>query len=300
MGANEAGLHGLSTFVLASPFSDQDGDVFDTVAGYGYDMIEVCIEDPRLLTPRWVATQAARTGLAVSVCGAFGPGRDISSENPQVRAAAFEYLHHCVDFAQAVGSPHVAGPMYAATGLTRMLSSAERDAQRERAVSGLRQVADRASAMGVGLAIEPLNRFETDLVNTVEQGVELCRMIDRPNVGLMLDTFHMNIEEKNLGDAVRSAGELVFHVQVSENDRGTPGTGHIPWQEVFSALSEIEYRGWISVESFLPTVQEIARAVSLWRPVANSMDELARDALEFLRRRVTETPGELRSSPADR
>ncbi|MCW5954197.1 MAG: hypothetical protein KIT69_18255, partial [Propionibacteriaceae bacterium] len=113
--------------MLASPFSDQDGDVFDTVAGYGYDMIEVCIEDPTLLTPEWVAAQADRTGLAVSVCGAFGPGRDISSEDPQVRAAAVEYLRGCVDFAQTVGSPHVAGPMYAATGLTRMLSPAERD-----------------------------------------------------------------------------------------------------------------------------------------------------------------------------
>ena len=138
------------------------------------------------------------------------------------------------------------------------------------------------------LAIEPLNRFETDLVNTVEQAIELCDMVDRPNLGLLVDTFHMNIEEKDVGDAVRSAGSRVFHVQVAENDRGTPGTGQVHWAEFFSALSAIDYQGQIVVESFLPTVAEIARAVSLWRPVAPSMDDLARDGLGFLRASLAE------------
>ena len=133
------------------------------------------------------------------------------------------------------------------------------------------------------LAIEPLNRFETDLVNTTEQGLELLDLIGTDNVGLLIDTFHMNIEEKSIGDAVRLAGSKVFHVQVSENDRGTPGSGHVPWREFFAALDDIDYDGQIVVESFLPTVVEIARAVSLWRPVAPSMDALAADGLAFLR-----------------
>ena len=133
------------------------------------------------------------------------------------------------------------------------------------------------------LAIEPLNRFETDLVNTVEQGLDLCDMIDRTNVGLLVDTFHMNIEEKSLSKALASAGERVFHVQFAENDRGTPGSGHVPWDEVFAALDAIAYDGWTVIESFLPTVAEIARAVSLWRPVAASMDALARDGYAFVR-----------------
>lgn len=276
-----AGL-GLSTFVLASPFSDADAYAFDRVARLGYDVIEVCIEDPDVLSASWVAQNAARTGLAVSVCGAFGPTRDISSSDPAVRESARHYLEHCTDFAAAVGSAHVAGPMYATTGVARLLPAEERAAQRSRAANGLREVADYAAGRGVRLAIEPLNRFETDLVNTLEQGVELCELIGRPNVGLMIDSFHMNIEEKNIGDAIRAAADYVFHVQVSENDRGTPGSGHIPWDDYFSALADINYSGQIVVESFLPTVEEIARAVSLWRPVAASMDALADDGLRFL------------------
>jgi D-psicose/D-tagatose/L-ribulose 3-epimerase len=147
-------------------------------------------------------------------------------------------------------------------------------------------VADYAGDRGVSLAIEPLNRFETDLVNTVEQGLELAELINRENLGLMLDTFHMNIEEKDPGAAIRSAGEKLFNFQVSENDRGTPGSGSIAWQEIWDALEANGYQGPIVIESFLPTVKEIARAVSLWRPVATSMDALATDGLAFLRREL--------------
>lgn len=275
---------GLSTFILASPFSDSDGDAFRKVADFGYDVIEVCVENPALLTAEAIRRAASETGLQVGVCGAFGPDRDLSNEDPEGRAAGVAYVKTCVDLAQAVGSPHVAGPMYATTGKTRMLSPAGRRQQRAWAAESIREAADYAAERGVRLAIEPLNRFETDMVNTTEQGLELCELVGRPNVGLLVDTFHMNIEEKSLAAAVRLAGSRVFHVQVSENDRGAPGSGHIPWEEFFGALTEIEYRGQIVVESFLPTVAEIARAVSLWRPVAESMDELARAGLAFLRR----------------
>ncbi len=131
--------------------------------------------------------------------------------------------------------------------------------------------------------MEPLNRFETDLVNTVEQGLDLCDRIGRANVGLLLDTFHMNIEEKSFTEAMTRAGDRLFHMQVAENDRGTPGSGHVPWDEVFRALDAVGYNGSVVIESFLPTVAEIARAVSLWRPVAPSMDALARDGHAFIR-----------------
>lgn len=274
---------GLSSFVLASPFSDGDGAAFDQVAALGYDLIEVCVEDPALVSAAGLLAHAERTGLAIGICGAFGPDRDVSSDDPDRRAAGIRYLQGCIELAGALGSPHVAGPMYAPTGQTRMLSPKERTRQRQRAADSLREAAVFAADHGVRLAIEPLNRFETDLVNTTEQGLELIELIGADNVGLLIDTFHMNIEEKSIGRAVRHAGARVFHVQVSENDRGTPGSGHVPWDEFFAALDDIDYRGQIVVESFLPTVAEIARAVSLWRPVAASMDELARDGIAFLR-----------------
>jgi D-psicose/D-tagatose/L-ribulose 3-epimerase len=277
---------GISSFVLASPFTDQDGSQFDYAKEMGFDLIEVCIEDPAQLSTAFLLTEKERAGLPISVCGAFGPDRDVSHEDPRMRQAGIDYLMLCVDIAAAVGSPHVAGPMYSATGKTRMLSTDGRAEQRQWAADSLRQVADYAAGKGVSLAIEPLNRFETDLVNTVEQGQQLFDLINRDNVGFMLDTFHMNIEEKHLGDAIRAAGPKVFHFQVSENDRGTPGTGNVAWGETWQALDDIGYTGSIVIESFLPTVKEIARAVSLWRPVAPSMDSLARDGLAFLKREL--------------
>ena len=275
-------LAGVSTFILASPFSNQDAAAFDKAAAWGYDLIEVCIENPDILTADWVAEQSNRTGLQVGICGAFGPLRDISSEDEAIRESARNYLMGCVDFAAHVGSPHVAGPMYATTGVTRRLSPADRAAQRKRAADGLREVAYYAGELGVTLAIEPLNRFETDLVNTLAQGVDLCEQIGLENVGLLIDTFHMNIEEKDFRESIVASRGYIRHVQVSENDRGTPGTGHIPWTDFFAALDEIGYDGQIVVESFLESVEEIARAVSLWRPVADSMDDLASDAIAFL------------------
>lgn len=283
---------GLSTFVLASPFSDADTRYFEYVKEIGFDVVEVCVEDPDLLSAETLIEAASAAGLQISVCGAFGANRDVSHEDPTKRAEGRRYLERCIDLAASVGSPHVAGPMYSATGKTRLLSKEQREFQRLWAVESLRQVADYAAERHVRLAIEPLNRFETDLVNTIEQAVDLCDRIGRNNVGLLVDTFHMNIEEKNIGEALIAAGPRVFHVQVSENDRGTPGSGHVPWDDVFDALDRIGYTGSIVIESFLPTVAEIARAVSLWRPVAASMDALARQGYAFLR--AQETGGILR------
>jgi len=277
---------GISSFVLASPFSDGDVVQFDRASGMGFDLIEICIEDPSRLTPDALVAASERTGLSVSICGAFGSDRDVSHEDSAMRRRGIEYIKLCVEYAQQVGSPHVAGPMYSATGKTRLLPPEERKQQRAWAAESLREAADYAGERGVTLAIEPLNRFETDLVNTVEQALELLEMIDRENAGLMLDTFHMNIEEKSQRDAIRATGEKLFHFQVSENDRGTPGTGSVAWEDVWAGLSDIDYRGSIVIESFLPTVKEIARAVSLWRPVASSMDALARDGLAFLKREL--------------
>jgi D-psicose/D-tagatose/L-ribulose 3-epimerase len=274
---------GLSSFILASPFSDADGWAYDRTAEIGYDVIEVCIEDPSVISAEAIAAHAARTGLTVGICGAFGPDRDLSNEDADRRAIGRDYVNGCVDIAASVGSALVAGPMYAQSGQTRMLSPDQRRAQLLRAAESMREVADYAGERGVALAFEPLNRFETDLVNTVEQALELCDVIGRPNVGLLIDSFHMNIEEKNLGAAIRMARDKVFHVQASENDRGAPGSGHVPWDDFFGALSDIDYRGQIVVESFLPTIVEIARAVSLWRPVAASPEEIAVDGYAFLR-----------------
>ena len=152
--------------------------------------------------------------------------------------------------------------------------------RREQRIESRRQLSDcrrlRRRARPVKLAVEPLNRFETDLVNTVDQGVSLIEDIGVDNVGLLLDTFHMNIEEKDIPAAIgRAAGRIVeFHA--CSNDRGTPGEDHLPWGEIAEALKEARYEGPVVIEAFTPEIREIAKAVSIWRPLARSQDALAR------------------------
>jgi D-psicose/D-tagatose/L-ribulose 3-epimerase len=276
-------IYGASTFIWASPFGDDQLHLAKHVADLGFDVLEICVEDPDRITADALGAAAEEAGVKVSVCGAFGPDRDVSHDDADRRKQGIDYIKVCVDLAEAVGSPHVAGPMYSSTGKTRLLPEDERKQQREWAAESLREVADYAGERGVKLAIEPLNRFETDLVNTVEQGLELCELIDRDNAGLLLDTFHLNIEEKDVGSAIRAAGDRVFHFHACENDRGAPGSGHVEWDDVFAALGDIGFDQQTVIESFTPEIQEIARAVSMWRPVAESSDQLAADGLAFLR-----------------
>jgi len=274
---------GVCTWLWVSPFTDEDAHLAAHAKELGADVLELCIEDTSHVTAEAVLAAAEGVDIAFSVCGAFGPERDLSHEDPRIRRLGMDYLEFLIDLAAGIGAPNVVGPMYSAVGKARMLSADEREEQRGWAVESLREAADYAGAKGVHLAVEPLNRFETDLVNTAEQALELCDRIDRDNVGLLLDTFHMNIEEKSVPDAIRLAGDKLLHVHACENDRGTPGTGHVAWPEVFRALHDVGYEGQLVMESFTPAVQEIAKAVSMWRPLDATGDEFARKGLDFVR-----------------
>jgi D-psicose/D-tagatose/L-ribulose 3-epimerase len=275
---------GICTWVWASPLRDAEIlAVAERARNLGFDVLEVCIEDPALVSVEALVEARDRTGIDYSVCGAFGPDRDLAHHDPAPRAGAAAYLDRLLEVAAAIGSPHVCGPMYGAVGKDPAVDEEARKVEWDRAVSGLTAVAGRAEAAGVRLAIEPLNRFETDLVNTAEQGLALCSDIGSPAAGLLLDTFHMNIEEKSLGAAIRAAGDRLFHVHACENDRGTLGTAHVPWADVFSALEDIGYDGQVVIESFTPAVTTIARAVCMWRPLDATGDALATAGLAFLR-----------------
>jgi len=274
---------GASTYLWASPFGDDALGLAGHVRDLGFDVLEICVEQPARVSAAAVTAAAEAAGIGISVCGAFGAERDVSHDDESMRRRGREYLRGCIDLAAAVGSPHVAGPMYSATGKARPLAPPERERQWRWAVESLREVAEYAGERGIVLAIEPLNRFETDLVNTAEQGLELCERIGLPNVGLLLDTFHMNIEERSIPDAIRLAGDRALHVHACENDRGAPGSGHVDWNGVAAALREIGYDGAVVIESFTPEIAEIARAASVWRALAPTPDVLASDGLAFLR-----------------
>jgi D-psicose/D-tagatose/L-ribulose 3-epimerase len=274
---------GASTFIWVSPFSNKTLDLIDLVKAFGFDLIEVCVEDPDTIDLPAIRARIARADLGVTICGAFGPNRDLSSEDETIRKAGLSYLRRCIDFAQALGSPFVSGPMYAAVGTTRLLDVDARRAQWKRSAETLNVAAAYAAERSVKLAIEPLNRFETDLINTVDQGLRMVDEIAADNVGLLLDTFHMNIEEKNIPAAIRRAAGRIIEFHACSNDRGTPGEDHLPWRAIAQALRDVRYDGPVVIEAFTPEVREIARAVSIWRPLAKSQDSLAKDGLNNLR-----------------
>ncbi len=283
-GARRGRKLGASTFIWVSPFSGATLDLIGKVRDLGFDLIEICVEDPDTIDTDAIARRLETAGLGVTVCGAFGPDRDMSAEDEAVRANARQYLARCVEIAGALGAPLVSGPMHSCVGNARLLDRVARAAQRGRAVDSLSRVVGQAEARGVRLAMEPINRFETDLVNTTEQALEMCRAVGSDSLGLLLDTFHMNIEEKDIPRALRQAGARVFEFHACASDRGTPGDDHLPWNEIRTALDEIGFSGPVVIEAFNPNIRSIARAVALWRDLAESEDRLAIDGLAHLRR----------------
>jgi len=275
---------GANTFIFRSPFStDTDLDLIPKLKEMGFDLIEVAVEDPNLVDTDALKKALDENDLGVVTCGAFGPGRNLSSLDPVEREAARDYLIWMIDAAQKLGSDVVAGPMYSAVGKARLEDPADRETEWQLAVDGLKEMAAYAEERGVKLAFEALNRFETDLVNVVDQGLKLIEDVGAPNLGLHLDTFHMHLEEKDSAAAVRRAGDRIFHFHACENDRGVPGTGQVDWAGIFEALDEVGYDGNVVIESFTPEVKSIARAVCIWREIAPSQEAIAEDGLAFIK-----------------
>lgn len=276
-------LIGASTWLWTSPLTTATAEnLLPRVAELGFSAVELPLEDPALLDPRRIAGVAQDHGLAVSVCGVFGPGRDLTNADARIRQATQDYIKSCLDFAAEVGAPMLCGPLYAEVGKRRQIPDTDRRAEWQLAVEGVRQACEAASARGLRIAIEPLNRFETDLVHTTADAIRLARDVDHPAAGVMLDSFHMTIEEDDLEQAVLIAAPLLLHVQVSENQRGIPGTGLTDWAALARGLQTAGYRGMIVIESFTPDNRDLAGAVCIWKRRAPDQDTFAREGLRFL------------------
>ncbi|MBC7569642.1 MAG: sugar phosphate isomerase/epimerase [Spirosoma sp.] len=276
---------GVSTFVWVSPFSTASFDLLYKVADMGYDIIEVAVEDKDLIDWGRLKNLARETGLNITISGAFGPNRDISSDDPAIRKNGFDYIVDCLHLAETMNSPIFTGPVYSAVGKTRIVSAERKQQERNWCIENLHEVGKIAQACGVVVGVEPLNRFETDVINTVEQALSLVNETGHSSLKISLDTFHNNIEEKNIAASIRAIGrELLCHVQGNESDRGTPGTGNVDWPGIKQALTDIGYNGAVVIETFGAPSEELAKAASIWRPLANSPDELASEGLAFYKK----------------
>lgn len=256
----------------------------------GYDIIEIAVEDTRIIDWKLIKDTARDLDLKITISGAFGPERDISSTDPAFREIGKQYIIDCIRIAKQMDSPVFGGPLYSAVGKTRIVSAEQKKQEREWCVDILREVSQIAGNCGVTLGLEPLNRFETDMVNTVDQALSILDEVGSPHLKIVLDTFHSNIEEKDIPATIRKIGkDLLCHVQGNESDRGTPGTGHLEWQGIQGALTEIGYDGAVVIETFGQPSKELARAACIWRPLANSADELAEEGLAFYRKMFVPT-----------
>jgi D-psicose/D-tagatose/L-ribulose 3-epimerase len=275
---------GVNAWVWTSPFTAASVPLLARAEAMGFDAFTIPVEDPAAIDGAAVREALRGSRLRVHVTGAYGEARDLTHDEPRYREESLRYIADTLALCEQWGARLLVGPCYSAVGKRRHAPQAQREREWERAVVGLRRAGALAAERGVTLAVEPLNRFETDLVNTAEQLVRLLRDVAHPAVKGHLDTFHMNIEEKDVAAAVRTVGADLVYVDASESDRGAPGSGQVDWDGLAGALREIRYAGDCVIESFTPECATIAAAAAIWRPLAPSQDAIARDGLAFLRK----------------
>ena len=280
---------GVNTWVWTSPLTGAGlEEIAPRVAAWGFDVVELPVEDVGDWDPGRARDLLDGLGPAPRIVLVMGPGRELVATDPGTRRATQDYLRAVVDAAAAVGSPVAAGPAYASVGRTWRMSAAERASLAAELADALGPVVEHAAQAGVRLAVEPLNRYETSVLNTVGQGLELLADLPSEHCGLALDVYHMNIEEQGIPEAILRAGDRVAHVQVCANDRGAPGADHLDWHGIVGALDAIGYSGPLVIESFTAENATIATAASVWRPLAATQDAIAVDGLAFLRSLLSE------------
>ncbi len=275
---------GINSFLFTSPFTTKSARLFKTFKKWGFDTVEIPIEAPEHLDPAKVKAAADRAGLAIgSVCACMGPGRDFRG-SPADQEAAMVYCKALIDQAVVLGCPSLIGPVYSVVGKADAVEPKQQKIEWALVVKNLKVLAKYAEARGVTICIEPLNRFETDFLNTCDQGLRLVRAVNSPAAKLHLDTFHMNIEEKDQAAAIKKAGKLLGHFHACGSDRGTPGGDHIAWPAIVKALKAVGYQGDVVIESFTTDVKVIARAAAIWRKIEPKRNDIAVKGLKFLRK----------------
>lgn len=276
---NKKGIHHLVWHADVGPGTI---DLLPLIKKAGYDGIEIPIFAPQDLDAASLRSAVEDAGLLCTTSTALPEGLSLIDDG--VSRESILWFNSVIKVAAQLGAPILCGPLAVPVGELpgRGYTAGEWDT----AVRSFKEVGQMAGDQGVILALEPLNRFETFFINTIVDGVRLAEAVDNPSFGLLLDTFHMHIEEKSSLEAIRLAVPHLKHFHCSENDRGTVGSGQVQWREIFAALRGINYEGWLVVESFGAAMPELARATCMWRPPAATPTILANDSLSFMQQQL--------------
>jgi D-psicose/D-tagatose/L-ribulose 3-epimerase len=275
---------GINTFLFTSPFTNDSVKYFAHFKEWGFDEVEIALEDPAHIDPAYIKQELEKHGLTCrTVCAAMSPDHDLRGTEEQ-QQHALNYLKGILDVLPTLGAKMLIGPLYSSVGRADAVPEDEYREQWKTAVGHLKHLAAYAQEKNLLLGIEPLNRFETDFLNTVDQALQLISEIDNPAALLHYDSFHMNIEEKHQGKAIEKAGKKLGHFHACGCDRGTPGGDHMDWTGIAAALKAVQYEGSVVIESFTKDVKVIARAAAIWRQIEPSQQAIAEDGVKFLRK----------------
>lgn len=252
----------------------------EDLAAMGWDGVEVPVFEGTAESHSVLGRQLDDMGLKRTVVAIVSNG-DTLSDDPDERRRAVDHLKYVADCSMALGAEVLAGPL--TQPLAKFSGKGPTDIEWDRLVDASRALADHTKGSNLTVAVEPLNRFECYALNTVEQAAKLVNDVGQDHYGFLFDSFHANIEEKDPWQALRDHAQHMTHVHVSENDRGTPGAGHIDFDSMFKVLREINWDGWLTVEAFGQALPDIAAATKVWRPLFENDTQLASDALKLLR-----------------
>lgn len=272
---------GFNLLVWSGGIPESFWEITERLKKIGYDGIECFMEERDVSTYKKFGDHLRDIGLEATCVLGVGPDDNPVGESPAIRQKAVDRLKLAVDCAQAVGAKVICGPFHSAFATFTNRRPPE-DQEYNWSAEVLNAAGQYAAQAGIILTIEALNRFECYLCNTMEQLEELVKRADHPNVRAMFDTHHANIEEKKLSEAIRTIAPVLRHVHISENDRGTPGDGHIPWDETFAALASVQYKDWLTIEAFTRNDPNFANAINVWREYSKPWD-MAEKGLKFIR-----------------
>lgn len=272
---------GIEIFYWMAEWTDDQTAYFRKAREAGFDGVEISFVAGTEPSPQRIAREAELHDLRVIASTGLTPDLDISSDDAGTRRAGIDHLIWCLEAAAAVGSPLLGGVTYAPW--LHFPDTTRLEAHRERAASSLAEIARVAEGVGVDLCLEVLNRFETYMINTVEDGLLFIDAVDHPSLKIELDTFHMNIEEDDLPAAIRMAGSRLGHFQCAANNRRPPQHGHMDWASIKTALDDVGYGGWLVFETFPNPTVTTGRSTYTWRSLVDDPDVEAKETADFIR-----------------
>lgn len=271
---------GISAFAWTSDFRSSHLEILPGMKKLGLNGIEIPMFDPLKLPVESIRETFERNQLECTVCAILPEGINPISPTPEKRLRAIEHLERCIETAAAMGAKLLGGPLFAPIGyLPEHRPTTDEWTWAVEVFQALKGV---LRATSLPISIEPVNRSETFFVRTAKEAARLCELIGNPLIGVTIDTFHANIEELNICEAIRSLGPHLTHIHASENDRGPLGRGHLPFVEIISTLKEMNYQGYVMIEGFGYRADENQGPGYLWADVEVSPERLASESYRYL------------------